>query len=74
VGDISEMKAVEQEIRAARAYAEAIIDTVREPLIVLDGVETFQGIQMEKRRCWSAISVDIVTRMSGETFSPEQLL
>ena len=32
-------------------------------------VETFQGFQIEKRRLWSASSVDIVTRMAGETFS-----
>lgn len=37
LSEISAMKAVEQEIQAARAYAEAIIDTIREPLIVLDG-------------------------------------
>jgi two-component system, chemotaxis family, CheB/CheR fusion protein len=36
IGDISGMKAAEQEIRAARAYAEAIINTIHEPLIVLD--------------------------------------
>ncbi len=36
LSEISAMKAVEHESQAARAYAEAIIDTVREPLIVLD--------------------------------------
>ncbi|MBI1206849.1 MAG: response regulator [Azospirillum sp.] len=35
-GDISELKAVEQEFQAARAYAESVIDTVRQPLLVLD--------------------------------------
>jgi two-component system CheB/CheR fusion protein len=34
--DISEMKAAEQEIQAARAYSDSIIDTVRQPLVVLD--------------------------------------
>jgi AraC-like DNA-binding protein len=32
-------------------------------------VERFEGFEIEKRRCWSAISVDIVTRMAGETLS-----
>ena len=34
--DISEMKEAEREIRAARAYSDSIIDTVRQPLVVLD--------------------------------------
>jgi two-component system CheB/CheR fusion protein len=35
-GDISEMKAAEQEIDAARAYSNSIVDTIRQPLVVLD--------------------------------------
>ena len=35
--DIDEVKRGEQEVKAARDYAEAIVETVREPLIVLDG-------------------------------------
>ena len=34
--DISEMKAAEREIQAARAYSDSIIDTIRQPLVVLD--------------------------------------
>lgn len=34
--DISEMKAAEQEIEAARTYSNSIIDTIRQSLIVLD--------------------------------------
>jgi two-component system CheB/CheR fusion protein len=34
--DISEMKAADQEIQAARAYSDNIIDTIRQPLVVLD--------------------------------------
>ncbi len=34
--DISAMKAAGQEIQAARAYSDSIIDTIREPLVVLD--------------------------------------
>lgn len=34
--DVDDLKKHEREIAAARAYAEAIIETVREPLIVLD--------------------------------------
>jgi two-component system CheB/CheR fusion protein len=35
--DISEIKAAEQRIEAARAYSNSIINTVRQPLLVLDG-------------------------------------
>ena len=34
--DITELKKIEAEGRAARDYAESIVDTVREPLVVLD--------------------------------------
>ena len=34
--DISEMKAAEREIRAAHAYSDNVIDTIRQPLVVLD--------------------------------------
>ena len=34
--DISEIKAAEREIEAARAYSDSIIDTIRQPLVVLD--------------------------------------
>jgi two-component system, chemotaxis family, CheB/CheR fusion protein len=34
--DISEIKAAEREIRTARIYSESIIDTIRQPLVVLD--------------------------------------
>ena len=33
---ISEMKAAERTIEAARAYAESIIATIKQPLVVLD--------------------------------------
>jgi two-component system CheB/CheR fusion protein len=34
--DITELKRLEESNKAAREYAEAIIDTIREPLVVLD--------------------------------------
>jgi two-component system, chemotaxis family, CheB/CheR fusion protein len=34
--DVSEMKAAEQEIEAARSYSNSIIDTIRQSLVVLD--------------------------------------
>jgi two-component system CheB/CheR fusion protein len=34
--DISEVKAAEREIQAARAYSDSIIDTIRQPLVVLN--------------------------------------
>jgi two-component system CheB/CheR fusion protein len=35
--DITELKKIESEMQMARDYAEDIVDTVREPLIILDG-------------------------------------
>ena len=35
--DITTLKAVEAEVKIARDYAESIVDTVREPLVVLNG-------------------------------------
>ena len=35
--DISEIKAAERRIEAARAYAESVINAIRHPLLVLDG-------------------------------------
>jgi two-component system, chemotaxis family, CheB/CheR fusion protein len=35
--DISELKVVEREIEAARAYSNSIVETIRQPLVVLDG-------------------------------------
>ncbi len=34
--DISEMKMAEREVQAARTYSDSIIDTIRQPLVVLD--------------------------------------
>ncbi len=34
--DISEIKAAEREVQAARAYSDSIIGTIRQPLVVLD--------------------------------------
>jgi two-component system CheB/CheR fusion protein len=34
--DISEVKAADREIRSARAYSDSIVDTIRQPLVVLD--------------------------------------
>ncbi len=34
--DVSEIKAAEREIEAARAYSDSIINTIRQPLVVLD--------------------------------------
>src|SRR5262249_26278770 len=36
LADISDLKTSEEELRGARGYAEAIINTIRAPLIVLD--------------------------------------
>jgi two-component system CheB/CheR fusion protein len=34
--DISEIKAAERQIRAAHAYSDSVIDTIRQPMVVLD--------------------------------------
>jgi two-component system CheB/CheR fusion protein len=37
LADISELKAGEERLLSARAYTSAVIDTIREPMVILDG-------------------------------------
>ena len=37
IEDVTELKAIEAEARVARDYAQSIVDTVREPLVILNG-------------------------------------
>jgi two-component system, chemotaxis family, CheB/CheR fusion protein len=63
LSEISAMKAAEQEIQAARVYAEAIIDTVGESLIVLD--ETMHVVSAGRSfyRLFDASLADTVGRL-----------
>ena len=63
LSEISAMKAVEQEIQAARAYAEAIIDTVGEPLIVLDETMHIVSVGRSFYRLFDASPADTVGRL-----------
>jgi two-component system, chemotaxis family, CheB/CheR fusion protein len=67
LGDISEMKAVEQETRAARAYAEAIIDTINEPLVVLDGDMRVVSASRSFFRYFRASPEDTIGRLLPDT-------
>ena len=63
LSEISAMKAFEREIQAARAYAEAIVDTVGEPLIVFD--ETMHVVSAGRSfyRLFDASPEDTVGRL-----------
>ena len=63
LSEISAIKAFEQEIQAARAYAEAIVDTVGEPLIVFD--ETMHVVSAGRSfyRLFDASPEDTVGRL-----------
>jgi two-component system, chemotaxis family, CheB/CheR fusion protein len=67
LSEISAMKALEQESQAARAYAEAIIDTVRDPLIVLDEAMRVVSAGRSFYRLFGASPSDTVGRPLPET-------
>ncbi len=67
LSEISAIKALEQESQAARAYAEAIIDTVREPLIVLDESMRVVSAGRSFYRLFGASPSDTVGRPLPET-------
>ena len=67
LSEISAIKALEQESRTARAYAEAIIDTVREPLIVLDKAMRVVSAGRSFYRLFGASPSDTVGRPLPET-------
>jgi two-component system CheB/CheR fusion protein len=58
--DISELKAAEREIRAARIYAESIVDTIRQPLIVLDDALCVVSASRSFYRAFAAKPADTV--------------
>jgi two-component system, chemotaxis family, CheB/CheR fusion protein len=63
LSEISEIKAAEQVAQAARAYAEAVIDTVGDPLIVLDEAMTVVSAGRSFYRLLDASPADTVGRL-----------
>jgi len=63
LSQISEIKAAEQVAQAARAYAEAVIDTVGEPLIVLDEAMKIVSAGRSFYRLLDASPADTVGRL-----------
>ena len=63
--DISEIKAAEREIRAARAYSDSIIDTIRQPLVVLDEELRVVSANRSFYRIFALAPEETVGRMLG---------
>ena len=59
---ISEMKAAEQEIEAARAYLDSIIATIRQPLVVLDEELRVISASSSFHRIFSVKPEDLIGR------------
>ena len=59
---ISEMKAAEREIEAARAYLDSIIATIRQPLVVLDEELRVISASSSFHRIFSVKPEDLVGR------------
>jgi two-component system CheB/CheR fusion protein len=59
---ISEMKAAEQEIEAARAYLDSIIATIRQPLVVLDDELRVISASSSFHRIFSVKPEDLIGR------------
>jgi two-component system CheB/CheR fusion protein len=59
---ISEMKAAEQEIEAARAYLDSIIATIRQPLVVLDDELRVISTSSSFHRIFSVKPEDLIGR------------
>jgi two-component system, chemotaxis family, CheB/CheR fusion protein len=60
--DISEIKAAEREIEAARTYLDSIIATVRQPLIVLDEELRVVSASSSFHRVFSVEPADVIGR------------
>jgi two-component system CheB/CheR fusion protein len=63
--DISEMKAAEGAIQAARAYSESIIDTVRQPLVVLDNELCILSANRSFYRMFAVEAEDVAEKPLG---------
>jgi two-component system CheB/CheR fusion protein len=58
--DISELKVLQQQTAAARQFAENIVDTVREPLLVLDSTFTIISANQSFHRVFATSGADMV--------------
>ena len=63
--NISEIKAAEREIRAARAYSDSVIDTIRQPLVVLDEELRVVSANRSFYRTFALAREEIVGRLLG---------
>ncbi len=60
--DITELKAIEAELKGARDYARSIIDTIREPLVVLNGNAKVISASQSFYRTFGVTAEDTVGR------------
>ena len=64
--DISEIKTAEREVEAARAYSDNIIDTIRQPLVVLDEDRRIVSANRSFYRTFGIKPEDAVHRNFGD--------
>jgi two-component system CheB/CheR fusion protein len=67
LSNISGLKAEEEEARAARAYAEAIIDTIHEPLVVFDAAMQVVSASKSFYEYFEAAPADTIGRHLPDT-------
>jgi len=60
--DITELKAIEAELKGARDYARSIVDTIREPLVVLNGEAKVISASKSFYRTFGVTAEDTVGR------------
>ncbi len=64
--DITEMKVAEREILAARAYSDSIIDTIRQPLVVLDDELCIVSANRSFYRTFAIEAVEVAAKPLGD--------
>jgi two-component system, chemotaxis family, CheB/CheR fusion protein len=67
LAEITELKIGAEETRAARAYAEAVIDTIREPLLVLDDAMQVVSASRSFFRYFDTSAADTIGRSLPDT-------
>ena len=67
LANISDIKAGEEKLRVAHAYTEAIIDTIREPLVVVDGELRVVSASQSFYRFFGAQPADTLGRPLPDT-------
>ena len=58
--EVSQLKELQHETATAREFAESIIDTVREPMLVLDGAFTIIAVSQSFSRVFATDVVDVI--------------